>query len=670
MIKENLRDEYKGLKSQVFIPIIIALTILRIFYNIDNEFIFVTGVLCLSISILLFIMSMIKVNNKELESLKLIGRGYFFIAVLGFIFIFIVDINSLYNVNLISIFFQMLIFLDFINIIISTVIYNKNYAEIIQFIFFLVILILLLCVIISDYRNLEHVYYFFKSKIGSIITLIFGSKMFLSIVAIYKKNNLGKNEIFILEMSFFIFLSNDILFFNNYFHKDFLYFIWTSKLIYSFLLYNEFEKRLLYSLYSNDYESLNKSKETKKNLNKSLKDREKELKDLNLLLKKSEKKYKDVVQAFSNGLLIFENDILIYSYYFREMFDLNNNKIKYKKNKITLNEVINKLTGKYTDDKEIKEFSSEVKIKDKFGKLRDYEVYLINIQGNKKFLVFFDVTEIIKQREEIVKIEKKLKEENINDEFYSNISHELRTPINVIYSALQLNDIYIKDNKLDKINKNNHIIKQNCLRLIRTINNFIDSNKLSEGFLEIDLNIYNIVDIIENVILSCDNYMKIKKTNIIYDPQYEEIYLNCDKDYIERILLNILSNSLKNGKENGNIHVEVKIENNKIIIEILNDADTIPEDKRNEIFEKFTKVNTSFNRLSEGSGLGLYLTKGLVELHGGEISIHEGPLYGNLYKIVLPYNKNVNVKENYLSRDIKINKLQQKIDIEFSDIYF
>ena len=131
-----------------------------------------------------------------------------------------------------------------------------------------------------------------------------------------------------------------------------------------------------------------------------------------------------------------------------------------------------------------------------------------------------------------------------------------------------------------------------------------------------------------------------------------------------------MSNSLKNGKENGNIHVEVKIENNKIIIEILNDADTIPEDKRNEIFEKFTKVNTSFNRLSEGSGLGLYLTKGLVELHGGEISIHEGPLYGNLYKIVLPYNKNVNVKENYLSRDIKINKLQQKIDIEFSDIYF
>ncbi|WP_294186946.1 HAMP domain-containing sensor histidine kinase [uncultured Clostridium sp.] len=668
MIKGILKHEYKGLMYQVFIPIIIGLTILRIFYNIDNEFIFVTGVLCLSISILLFVMSMIKVSNKEFESLKLIGKGYFFIAIVGFIFI--VDTNSLYNINLISTFFQMLIFLDLINIIISTIIYRKNYSEIIQFIFFFVVLILLFCVIRSDYRNLEHIHYFFESKIGSIINLIFGSLMFLSIVGLYKKNNLGKNDILILEISFFIFLSNDILFFSNYFHKDFLYFIWTSKLIYFFLLYSEFEKRLLSDLYFNGYESLNKSREMKKFLNRSLKDREKELKDLNSLLKKSEKKYKDVVQAFSNGLLIFENDILIYSYHFIEMFDSKNNKIKYKKNKITLNEVINELTGKYIDDKEIKEFSSEVKIKDKFGKLRDYEVYLINIQGNKKFLVFFDVTEIIKQREEIVKIEKKLKEENINDEFYSNISHELRTPINVIYSALQLNDIYLKDKKLDKINKNNNIIKQNCLRLIRTINNFIDSNKLSEGFLEINLNIYNIVDIIENVILSCDNYMKFKKTNIIYDPQYEEIYLNCDKDYIERILLNILSNSLKYGKENGNIYVEVKIENNKTIIEVLNDADTIPEDKRNEIFEKFTKVNTSFNRLSEGSGLGLYLTKGLVELHGGKISIHEGPLYGNLYRIVLPNNKNLKVKENYLSHDININELQQKIDIEFSDIYF
>ena len=92
---------------------------------------------------------------------------------------------------------------------------------------------------------------------------------------------------------------------------------------------------------------------------------------------------------------------------------------------------------------------------------------------------------------------------------------------------------------------------------------------------------------------------------------------------------------------------------------MLNDADTIPPDKRNKIFDKFTKVNASLSRTSEGSGLGLYLTKGLVNLHGGEISINAGPIYGNLYKIVFPYDKNLKTKENYLNHDITTNELEQ-----------
>ena len=668
MINGKLKYEYKGLVSQVFIPIIIVLTILKIFCNMNGEFIFVTGVLCLSIATLLFIMSIINVNNREIGSLKLIGKGYFFIAILGFIFV--EDVYLLNNIILISTFFQMIIFSSLINIMISIIIYYKNYSETIQWIFFLILIALLLFIIRSDYSNLNYINYYFNSKIGSIINLVVSLSIFSSILFLYKNLNLDKNEKWIIEISLFVALSNIFLFLNIYFNKDFSYFVWTSNLISCFLIYSEFEKRLLYNLYCSVYESLNKAKDIKSNLNRRLKEREKELKDLNLLLKKSEKNYQQVVQAFSKGLLIFENDILSYSYYFEEILDMKNNKIKYKKNKITLNEVLSKITGKNYMNVEIKEFSTEIEIIDKYGKLRDYEVCLSNVEENKRILVFFDLTEIIKQREEIVKIEKKLKEESINDEFYSNISHELRTPINVIYSALQLNEVYLNDNKLNKINNNNNIIKQNCLRLIRTINNFIDSNKLSEGFLESDLKVYNIVDIIENLILSCDSYMKFKKTKLIYDPHYEEIYLNCDKDYIERIMLNILSNSLKHGKENGNICVGTRIENNNIIIEVLNDADTIPESKRNDIFDKFTKVNSSFNRPSEGSGLGLYLTKGLVELHGGTISITPGPLYGNLYKIALPYNKNIQVKGNYSNHNITVDELQQKIDIEFSDIYF
>ncbi|WP_459830671.1 sensor histidine kinase [Clostridium carnis] len=182
------------------------------------------------------------------------------------------------------------------------------------------------------------------------------------------------------------------------------------------------------------------------------------------------------------------------------------------------------------------------------------------------------------------------------------------------------------------------------------------------------MKVYNLVDIIENIILLCNKYMKLKKTNLIFDPQDEEVYILCDKDYIERIMLNILSNSLKYGKINGNIYVRILKNHHEIKIQVTNDAKAIPEDKRKVIFEKFTRIDSSLNRPSEGSGLGLFLTKGLVELHKGEIYIYSGKNIGNTFTIILPYEK-IQYK-NTLSYNPEINQLEEKVDIEFSDIYF
>ena len=289
----------------------------------------------------------------------------------------------------------------------------------------------------------------------------------------------------------------------------------------------------------------------------------------------------------------------------------------------------------------------------------------------QKVLIINDVTDILERRDEIIKLEIKIEYENMKDEFYSNISHELRTPINVIYSALQLKDLYIDNVNYEKIASYNKIIKQNCLRLVRTIDNFIDSNKLSENKLHFNNKIYNIVDIVENVLLLSDYYMKLRYVKITFDPKEEEIFLLCDKNHIERIMLNILSNSLKYGKHNGNIYVTMMIENNKNIkIEVTNDAEAIPENKIKDIFEKFTKVNNSLNRPSEGSGLGLFLTRGLVELHNGAISIETGEKEGNTFRIVLPYDSNIEDNKKALDGDFEINDLKEKVDIEFSDIYF
>ncbi|MDU7947748.1 MAG: HAMP domain-containing sensor histidine kinase [Clostridium sp.] len=658
----------KGLMFNVFIPILVMLIIINIVFKMVNEYIFITRLLCFSISILIFIISIVKVNNKDLGLLKYIGVGYFYIAILRFI-----DLEYLWREEILGFpmsFIGIITYLELINIISSIVLYKKRYSPKIQNLVFIIVIPIIYIFPLRAYNGLVYLREIYNPNNQFIINQIILLILFGFILYQYKKLDEGNK--WIIYTSVLLIVSDSLITLMGILDVNLNSFIWIIKLLSYFLVYEKFEEALLSNAYSSAYESLNKVRKIETNLHKNLKRREKELKELNLLLEKSEKRYYDVVNAFSDGLLLFENNIMVHSNYYNDIYYNMPSKIVCTQSELRLNCILNKIIGiEYPDDYEINNFSAEVSIQDEYGEIKELEVSLVKIYDDKKILLFNDVTKLVKQRDEILKLEKKINDENIKDEFYSNISHELRTPINVIYSALQLNDMYLKNCEVTKINRNNNIIRQNCLRLIRTINNFIDSNKLSEGFLEINKRVYNIVDIIENVVLSCNFYMNLRETKLTFDPEYEEIYFYCDKDYIERIMLNILSNSLKYGKFKGNIYVMLRIENKKnIIIEVINDAEAIPEDKRKVIFDKFTKVNTSLNRPSEGSGLGLFLTKGLVELHNGKITINAGIKYGNIFKITFPYDNNIKGEVVLLNNNVEINELQEKIDIEFSDIYF
>ena len=670
MTSEKVSYRYKGSVSNIFIPMIIILTILSMVFKLKSEYMFIVKIICFAIAVMIFIISIIKVGNKDLGILKHIGIGSIFIALVRFIDI---EFNTGINDILIILFYTQLINLrELMNIMLSMFFFEKGKSTLWQSIFFISTTPFIyfgikggnkaLVLISNKYSD------YFILFISEVIIIL----LYLIIIALYNKYNYKRDKIWILINGLLIVLSSIFVYLSRVLNIDLTYLIGLSKIIMYFLIYDKFEKILLYNAFSNAYESLNKAKETKRNLNKSLKRREKELLELNLLIEKSEKRYYDVVQAFSKGLLLFENNFLIYSNYDDECYYERDPSRDPRNELMELSTIISRITGEYhSNDEEIEDFTTEIDITNENGEKRNLEIYLVKIYGNKKLLVFNDITDIIKKRKEIVNIEKKIKDENIKEEFYSNISHELRTPINVIYSALQLNDIYLKNNQITKINKNNEIIKQNCLRLIRTISNFIDSNKLNEGFLEVDKKIYNVVEIIENIVLACDYYMKLRNINLIFDPEREEIKFLCDKGQIERIMLNILSNSLKYGKDNGHIYVTVNIkDSSSIVIKVVNDAEAIPEDKRKDIFEKFTKVNSSLSRTSEGSGLGLFLTKGLVENHNGEISISTGVKFGNTFKIVFPYDKSIEGEDTISTVGLKINPLEEKVDIEFSDIYF
>lgn len=258
------------------------------------------------------------------------------------------------------------------------------------------------------------------------------------------------------------------------------------------------------------------------------------------------------------------------------------------------------------------------------------------------------------------------------NEFFTNISHELRTPLNVIYSVLQLENVYKDNLNIDDIIKYNKIIKQNCLRLIRLVNNIIDISRVEAGFFKPLFKLENIVSEVENIALSIKTYAKNKKISLIFDTEMEEVYFNCDANLIERIMLNLLSNAVKYGKENGIIRVFIyKPDAHNVTISVKDNGIGIPEEMQEKIFNRFQKVDTSLSRKNEGSGIGLSIVKALVEIQGGTITCKGKPKEGSEFLVTFP----IDTKEHKQCVELEKHKIYEKnsaetVDIEFSDIYF
>lgn len=256
------------------------------------------------------------------------------------------------------------------------------------------------------------------------------------------------------------------------------------------------------------------------------------------------------------------------------------------------------------------------------------------------------------------------------DQFFANLSHELNTPINAIYSALQLEEFFIKENDMDSIKKYNEVIKNNCFRMLRTCNNLIDMTEIDSGLIKPHIKYCNIVELAENAVASAVPYIKKKGMQVVLDKEIEEEYIFCDPEMFERVILNLLSNSVKYGKTGGHIWIFLNNRMDEVEIRVKDDGAGIPEDIKNSIFEKFTKADTSLNRNVEGNGMGLSLVKAIVELHGGSISFTSKEDEGTEFLICIP--NCIRGKESYrdLRYNIKAEMLIERASIEFSDIYF
>lgn len=317
---------------------------------------------------------------------------------------------------------------------------------------------------------------------------------------------------------------------------------------------------------------------------------------------------------------------------------------------------------------------------DSAGRRTHWTFTLTPISENRevKYIIVLleDMTERVVNKESINKhVEKIAKQkedlENIltkKDEFFSFISHEFKTPLTVISSAIQAMEVVCKNELSEKAKGYINKIRQNSLRQLRLVNNLLDFSKSESGFMKINKRNMDIVSLTKVITESISLYAKEKGIVVKFSTLFVKKIIAIDDEKYERILLNLLSNAIKFTPSGKYIHVKVSKRNRKVCIEVEDEGIGILKEKQEIIFERFGQVDNSLTRKTEGTGIGLSLVKLLVKAHEGEIAVHSEEGKGSTFTILLPAVKTL---EGTLDgfKEITDNRLIQAIAIEFSDIY-
>lgn len=235
--------------------------------------------------------------------------------------------------------------------------------------------------------------------------------------------------------------------------------------------------------------------------------------------------------------------------------------------------------------------------------------------------------------------EKNIKNEKFKNDYFVNLSHELRTPINIILSTVQLLKSLGEKGDISKENQNKYsnIITKSSNNLLKIINDIIDSSKIESGAYKINKQEdIDIVYLVEETALGMSSLINEKGIELIIDPEVEEKTICCDPNEIERCIINIIGNAVKFTDAGGEIRVLIKDYDKFVSISVEDTGIGISLEDQEFIFNRFEQGENMNSTHVSSSGIGLTLVKYIVELHGGNISLESEVNKGSKFTITLP----------------------------------
>src|SRR5580765_2655425 len=224
---------------------------------------------------------------------------------------------------------------------------------------------------------------------------------------------------------------------------------------------------------------------------------------------------------------------------------------------------------------------------------------------------------------------------SLKTEFLASMSHELRTPLHTIIGFSELLTEQLEGPLTEKQQRFVSHILQDARHLLELINEVLDISKIESGRLELKRESFDFSQCVEEVMDGIRHQAATKNITLESKNTFQDS-LYADRLRIKEILYNLLNNAVKFTPEGGRVWIEAGREDDALQISVCDTGIGIPEKEQPSILEKFYQVGDSTGGIREGTGLGLPITKHLVELHGGAISVASQPCKGSSFRLVLP----------------------------------
>jgi signal transduction histidine kinase/ligand-binding sensor domain-containing protein/DNA-binding response OmpR family regulator len=281
--------------------------------------------------------------------------------------------------------------------------------------------------------------------------------------------------------------------------------------------------------------------------------------------------------------------------------------------------------------------------------------------------------EVERQRQEAERIQQV---DALKTKFFTNVSHEFRTPLSLILSPL---DKIVKKAADPEQKKQLQLVQRNAKRLLNLVNQLLDFRKMEVQDFSIHLTRQDIVHFTRDIVYSFSDISEKKDIALTFTSVLDSLETYFDKDKLEKILFNLLSNAFKYTPGGGKVSVELDYlkeekSNAQIALRVKDTGIGIAPEMHEKIFERFYQLNVPGDIQSSGSGIGLVITREFVKLHGGTIKIESEPEKGTSFTVLLPVKEvhepislNGNGAEVVLTGDVPVNLSAVPEEIEYGE---